>query len=200
MEETIVQQLAVAGFAFLFGIFMGTVYDAITILRCTVCLSSGLPEKQNRLFDREWPLIGRVVRQTRRGKLEYFWLFWSDLLFWTLLTLGSILFLFFFYDGRFRWFFAGSGLIGFVLYRLSVSRFVQLLFRYLLFFFKLFLRYLLHFVKIPFIMIAVEVSKGAKALWQILRRLGFAVARVLWLRHLTDQTEKHLPALLEDIR
>ena len=183
----------------MFGSLMGMIYDAITILRCTVCLSSGLPEKNNRLFDKEWPLIGRVVRQKRRGVREHFWFFWSDLLFWILLTLASILFLFFFYDGRFRWFFLGSGILGFALYRITVSQFVQLLFRYLLFFFKLFLRYLLHFFKIPFIMIMVKVSKGIKMLCQVGRRIAFLFTKMIWLRRLTDRTEKRLPMLLQNM-
>lgn len=200
MEESILEQLTVAGLAFLFGLIMGTFYDAITILRCTVCLSSGLPEKESRIFDREWPLIGRAVRQKRRGAREHFWFFWSDLVFWTLLTLGSILFLFFFYDGRFRWFFLGSGLLGFALYRMTVSRFVQLLFRYLLFFFKLFLRYLLHFLKIPVIMIVEKVSKTAKLLWRTLRRICFVLRKKLWLRRFTDRAQRQLPMLLREIQ
>ena len=200
MEESILEHLTVAAYAVIFGIMNGVVYDLLTILRCTFCFSSGIPDKPNRIFDREWPLVGKAVRKTKSGRLENLWFFLSDILFWLLLTLGSILFLFFFYDGRFRWFFALGFILGFVLYRISISRIVLLVFRYFLFFLKLFFRYLLHFMQIPIIIISVRLSAVAKRLFRQLRYGFFLVSKRLFLWKATDRAEHRLPDLLHDIK
>ena len=192
MEESILHQLTVSGYAVLFGILAGLFFDLIRMLRTALCFSFLRIGKTEALFCKEWPLIGRIPQKKGDEKREIVVCFITDSLFWMVLSLGAVLFLFFFNDGIFRWFFALGTLCGFSAYYLSISRLVLLFFHYILFFLKLFFRYVLHFLSIPFIMLIRILKRVGLSFLALLRKGWFSLEKHMFLRRYTESTRQKL--------
>jgi len=192
MEESILHQLTVTGYAAIFGVFAGVFFDLIRMFRSALCFSFLRIGTTERLFCREWPLIGRIPQKQGDEKKETAVCFITDLLFWFILSITSVLFLFFFNDGIFRWFFAMGAIFGFSVYYLSVSRLVLLFFHYILFFLKLFFRYVLHFLSIPFIMLLRVLKRVSLSFLGLLRKGVFRLEKRIFLRRYTESARQKL--------
>ena len=192
MEESILHQLTVTGYAVVFGLFAGVFFDLIRMLRSSICFSFLRNGKTERLFRKEWPVIGRMPQREWDEKREVAVCFITDMLFWIILSISAVLFLFFFNDGIFRWFFAAGAVIGFSLYYLSLSRIILIFFHYVLFFLKLFFRYILHFLSIPFIMLSRVLKGVCLSIFKVAQKKMFHLKKRTYLHQYTESVRRKL--------
>ena len=192
MEESILHQLTVTGYAVIFGLFSGVLFDLIRILRAALCFSCLREGKTERLFQTEWPLVGRMPQKEGNEKREIICCFITDLLFWCVLAVASVLFLFFFNDGIFRWFFAAGVVCGYCVYYFSVSRILLIFLQYILFFLKLFFRYILHFLSVPFIIIIRTLKNICLSFFGVLQCVLFRLRKRMFLRRYTEHVRERL--------
>lgn len=109
--------------ALLFGLFLGAAYDVVRIVRVMFGASSyGSRDPFKRIYEKG--IIKNIFKGIGKGWFSYFFVFVTDLVYFTFAGAAFSVFLFWFNFGKFRWFIFLSALLGFLAYYFTVGKLI----------------------------------------------------------------------------
>ncbi len=155
--------------SFLLGVLLGGIYDAIRISRILFGITAYSPGRRYALYDRSFPIIGRVYRVRGRGigrLLAEIIVFAGDLLFMLTSGIGLLTVAFFENNGKLRLFMIIVTFIGFFMYRLSIGRAVMYFSSIIVFIIRLSVRYIFYFLTYPIRLLYKLIRYLSKRLWR----------------------------------
>ncbi|MBQ8416938.1 MAG: spore cortex biosynthesis protein YabQ [Clostridia bacterium] len=190
-------------YAFLLGLFLGAVYDALRITRIFLGASYS-PRLKEKLQAVTLPFLKKRVRRIKRQGV-FFWIFVfiGDLLF---SLLGGVLLILLFYQfnsGKIRFpaFFCTG--VGFFLYRKTLGRLVMLLSEAIAFVLESAVRYLCFFAALPFralfgVIWRFAVAKHKKAKAKKQRKERLRQTKKEWQKLTAGDKEKKQEVITEE--
>ena len=149
MEISIKYQLLTMLYSSILGLFIGLIYDVFKIVRKLI--NGEISNKtKNKLEKIKFPLINVQFKGENLKIKEKTVYFIVDILFFVVVTPVMQIFIYTFSSGIVRWYIFLGVFIGFMIYYVSVSRIIIIMYEYIAFFIKVLLSYLIYFIKLPF--------------------------------------------------
>lgn len=160
--------LKMSGMAFVFGIFLGVIYDIIRISRAFVGISYN-GKSADKLYQIEYPLIGRLKKSDRRkGRVFYdIYIAVGDFFYCFFVGVASCIFLYYTNNGMIRLPAVLMAFAGFSLYYKTVGRIVVDLAEILCIFLKIITKILVFAIAFPLKVMYNILMLGMKRLFGV---------------------------------
>lgn len=190
MEISIISQLLMVVESVFLGIFLGLIYDGVIFLRILfgIIPSSKLTLK---LKEKRFLRVSNPYEGVTRGKkTQSVIFFFTDLLYFVIVSLIMAIFIYYVNDGIVRWFIFAGLILGMIVYRFTVGKiiglflehfafYLRILFKYGKFFIgKLFIPILKKFVKIKLIFEKIPKRKKKKNIEERKSSVLFVVGKI----------------------
>lgn len=142
--------LKMSGMAFVFGIFLGVIYDIVRISRAFVGISYN-GKSADKLYQIEYPLIGKLRKNDRKkGKIFYdIYIAIGDFFYCAFVGIASCIFLYYTNNGMLRLPAVFMAFMGLSLYYRTIGRFIVNLAEILCIFLKIITKFLLFAIAFP---------------------------------------------------
>ena len=142
-------------YSFLFGVSAGVLNDINRIIK-TFCGVQYSKKRFDALYDRAFPLIGRLtrLRGEKKGRKIFIsiLMFFQDILLFVYLGCGIVVLNYYFNRGEFRFYTVFAAGVGFVLYYFTVGKLVVPVFEVIVFFLRVAVKTLTFILIHPFVL------------------------------------------------